>query len=405
MKTYTYQAIDENTRNMVKGTVRASDLNSFLERMRSEGYIVLEVKKALFDPSRLSFLRPAPRLSLEKKGHLLTEVSTLLEAGIPTHRAFEFLADEPDPVVSRLARSICSSLEKGMLLHQALAEHQDSFPGWEIHSVRAAEASGTLADTLKYLGQQAVKTSELQSKVRSSLTYPALVFAVGIVVTAVLVGIVVPSLSGLIGGYDNLPTITKGVISFATFLRRYFLLILGVILVAAGGLLHFGSRSQVAKRLELWLFKMPRLGKLLLVLNLTRFCRAFGMLLRSGVPAAQAVELACESTGSAVFVELGARLRKEVESGTRLSEAMRASGRFPSLMTEIVTVGENSGSLDELSIKIWEFYQGEAARLTASLSSMIEPVLLLAIGIVVGFIAVSVFMPMVNVLNTLTDMP
>lgn len=400
LATYRYWAIHGETGKRTQDVIEIDNVTVFLQEMHRQGYIVTSLKKAPSCKGLPDFFHKNRTVHKVDKGMALMELSAFLKAGIPLKNALERMAAETPPAISRVMRVAVDNLEQGVSFHEAIASQTRFFDQWEIRAIEAAEASGTLADSLEYIGDETLKSHDFSSKVSSSMIYPVLVVAVTMVVAAILVMFVIPSFAGVIGE-ENLPRATKLLLAISGFVRRYWFAIFGILL--AGWFLlkrlfakedRYGVTEQLALRIPGW-------GKILKNSYLVRFGKTFSTLLESGVRVLPALEYAGQATGSALFVRTAIYVRKEVEKGARIGDSMRKSGAFPNLFCELAAAGESSGTLPEMVMKAARFYEGEVNRKLDSLSSMIEPVLILIVGIMVGFLGYTVMGPILRSLEML----
>ena len=400
MATYRYCAIHGETGKRTQDTTEVDNVALFLQEMHQQGYVVTSLKKVSSPRGLQSFFQSNHPVNEVDKGMALMELSAFLKAGIPLKNALERMAVETLPAVSRVMRRAAENLGQGVAFHEAISSEDSFFDQWEIQAIEAAEASGTLADSLEYIGNEALKSHDFNSKVHSAMLYPILVVLVTLAVAVILVVFVIPGFAEVLGE-DNLPRATKMLLAISDFVRGYWYAILGVI-VAGWFLLkrlfakedRYGVTEQLALRVPGW-------GKILEDSYLVRFGKTLSTLLESGVRVLPALEYAGQATGSALFVRTSIYIRKEVEKGAGIGDSMRNSGVFPSLFCELAAAGESSGTLPEMIMKAAEFYEGEVTRKLDSLSSMIEPVLILIVGLMVAFLGYTVMGPILRSLEVI----
>lgn len=396
---YEYCAIHSKTGKRISEKTEIADLTLFLREMHRQGYIVTSVKKAGSFWRRLSFLRPKRAISKSDKGMAMLELSAFLKAGIPLKQSLEQMAQESPRAVSQVLRAAALDLEQGVSFHKAISACEDFFDEWEIQAIKAAEVSGSLAESLEYIGGQTLKSYDFDKKVSSATVYPIMVSAVTVLLAFILVVFVVPAFAGMLGEED-LPGATKALVAISDFVRNYWFALLGFILGGRLFLKHLVAERGNSTSEQLALL-IPGWRKVREYACLVRFGKTLATLLESGVRVLPALEYAGQATGSSLFAERTTYIRKEVEKGARIGDSMRKSGVFPILFCELTAAGEASGTLPEMAVKAARFYEGEVNRRLDLLSSMVEPVLVLIVGIAVGFLGYTVMGPILRSLELL----
>jgi type IV pilus assembly protein PilC len=389
-----YRAIDSASERIVTGSADVKDRASFLAEMHKRGLAVTDLSRAWVRATS----RPARSSGFAvSKARAVVEIGELVKAGIPLRKAIEYVSIETTADVGVLIRGIMADLDSGFSFTEACSRVERGFSPWEIEAFRTAEISGSLAGTLEYVGNNQLNTAELWTKVRSALVYPMLVIALGTVVLLIMIFFLIPSLLSVLGNVNDLPASTRAliVIQRAVMGNPIQLGIILVLLVLSGRALF----DRIRDHLEDVAARIPLIGRLLTVTYLARFCRTYCVLLQSGVPAAEAATHAGLATGSLRFAGASKSARDEVRAGVRLSDGLRNQGIFPRIVVEMVAVGETSGNLSEMLRVLSELYEREAARRAASVSALIEPLTVLMMGSLIGLLALSVFSPMLRVLQ------
>ena len=282
-----------------------------------------------------------------------------------------------------------------------MAGHKKLFDEWEVQAIEASEASGTLSESLTYIGEQALKAHDFDTKVKSAMIYPAFVLVVTFAVVLIMLFFVIPAFSDMLGT-ENLPRSTLVLLAMSKFMKANWMWVFGVLAVAvlvARRVLKKEDTEGYAERAAL---KIPGWGRILRNSYLVRFGKTFATLLESGARVLPALEYSGQATGSALFIKAALDIRKEVERGGRIGDSMRKTGAFPALFCELAAAGESSGTLPEMVSKAAEFYEGEVNRMLNSLSSLVEPILIAIVGIIVGFLAITVMGPILRAVEVLT---
>jgi len=400
LATYRYCAIHGETGKRTQDTVEIGNVALFLQEMHDQGYVVTSLKEATSPSGLRGFFKSSRVVNKVDKGMALMELSAFLKAGIPLKTALERMAVETPPAVSRVMRAAAENLEQGVAFHEAISSEDRFFDQWEIQAIQAAEAAGTMADSLEYIGDETLKSHDFSSKVNSAMNYPILVVLVTMAVAVILVVFVIPGFAEVLGE-ENLPKATKILLAISDFVRSYWYAILGAGVAAWFLLKRLFAREDRYGVAEQMALRIPGWGKILEDSYLVRFGKTFSTLLESGVRVLPALEYAGQATGSALFVRTSIYIRKEVEKGAGIGDSMRKSEVFPNLFCELAAAGESSGTLPEMVMKAAEFYEGEVNRKLDSLSSMVEPALIIIVGLMVGFLGYTVMGPILRSLEVL----
>ncbi len=401
MALYEYRAVNKETGARVVDKAQVDDMSLFLQEMNRQGLLITSVKKTGSGELFGGFFSRRATVSKVDKGMAMMELGAFLKAGIPLRTALERLADESPKAISAPVRAAAEGLEQGMSFSQAVGGNKKFFEEWEVQAIEASEASGTLSETLSYIGEQALKSHDFDSKVKSAMIYPAFVMIVVVAVVMLMLFFVIPSFSNMLGT-ENLPATTVALLKLSNFLKANALWIVGGLVVAYFVAKRFLKKEDTTGLTEKVALKIPGWGKILRNSYLVRFGKTFSTLLESGARVLPALEYAGEATGSALYIKASSEIRKEVERGGRIGDSMRKTDAFPALFCELTAAGEGSGTLPQMVLKASEFYEGEVNRMLGSLSSLIEPVLIGAVGIIVGLLAVTIMGPILKAVEVLT---
>lgn len=323
------------------------------------------------------------------------QLSTLFEAGIPLVRGLRGLGhDESNKVLSRAVNQVADTLEEGNSLAEALSRHPRIFNGLYVNMVRAGEGAGTLEEILRELANYLEKVDAIRTQVRSAMTYPifVLVFALG--VTLFLLLKIVPTFEGIYANFDaELPGPTLALIAASRAIRDNALLFasLAVSVFALGWLWVRTPGGEVQK--DRVLITMPIFGPIVRKATISRQNRTLGTLLRSGLPVLEALRLTEGAVGNA-YLALGLRrVRERVSQGEELTAAFRAAGLMPEMVLQLLATGEESGQLDSMLVKSSDFYDRQVDAAVQGITSLIEPLLIVLVGIIVGIVVVTMFLP------------
>lgn len=400
MRTYAYRARSLTTGRQVRGTARAGSPADLMEQLRQAGYVPLSIRSSGWADRLSRLLRQLEPLQPRDRAVFYRQMATMLQAGLPVTTALEVLTQQGRGGGGEAAAAVHRELVRGAQLAEAMEQSGVAFPAVHISLVRAGELSGRLAEVLDRLAGAEEKDAALRGKVRAALLYPSVVLAVALAVLTFMVLVVVPSFLSIFADLQaELPALTQGLLAFLTVLRRHGHLVV-LALAAVGFGLRFLGRTAGGRRLrDRWRLRVPVLGKLQGLLLLGSLGRTMAMLLGSGLPLLQALEAAGDALGNALYRSVLADVGQGVNRGESLADSMALTGAIPAFVVEMVRVGEQSGALEEMFAKVAESYDRQADEMVANLTALLEPVMLLVVGGLVAFILISLFLPILTLLN------
>jgi type IV pilus assembly protein PilC len=324
------------------------------------------------------------------------QLSTMLAAGIPLVQSFEIVGSgHENAAMQKLIMAVKADVEGGNSLANSLAKHPLYFDDLFINLVEAGEQAGALESLLDKIATYKEKTEALKKKIKKALTYPAAVLVVAFVVTTILLIFVIPAFEDLFKGFGaDLPTFTRKVIDLSVFVRTKGWAI--VILMAIGftTFFYFKKRSRKMRHfLDRMILKVPVIGPIMEKAAIARYARTLATMFAAGVPLVEALESVAGATGNIVY-EVGVlQMRDEVATGQRLQVAMENTDLFPNMVNQMIAVGEESGSLDEMSSKVADFYEEDVDNAVDNLSSLLEPMIMSILGVLVGGLVVAMYLP------------
>ena len=324
------------------------------------------------------------------------QLSTMLAAGIPLVQAFEIVGNGNDkPAMQRLVLDIKVDVEGGTSLHEALAKHPLYFDDLYINLVQAGEQAGALESLLDKVATYKEKTEALKKKVKKALFYPAAVLAVAIIVTVILLIFVIPEFENLYKGFGaDLPAFTQMVIGLSKFVQHKGVFMLIVLAGAIWAFIYFKKRSKAMREfLDRLTLKVPIIGPIMRKAAIARYARTLSTMFSAGVPLVEALDSVAGATGNIVYEKGVNAMRDEVATGQRLQRAMENTGLFPNMVNQMIAVGEESGSLDEMSAKVATFYEAEVDNAVDAMSSLLEPLIMVVLGVLVGGLVIAMYLP------------
>jgi type IV pilus assembly protein PilC len=373
----------------IKGKSLAPDEQALRAELRRQGVA----------PSRIRKQRQGRKGGKVNAGDIAIfarQLSTMLAAGIPLVQAFEIVGNGNDkPAMQRLILDIKVDVEGGTSLHEALGKHPLYFDDLFVNLVQAGEQAGALESLLDKVATYKEKTEALKKKVKKALFYPAAVLAVAVIVTVVLLIFVIPEFESLYKGFGaDLPAFTQFVIGLSKFVQHQGIFIAIVVAGAIWAFIYFKKRSRAMREfLDRLTLKLPVIGPIMRKAAIARYARTLSTMFSAGVPLVEALDSVAGATGNIVYEKGVLAMRDEVATGQRLQRSMENTGLFPNMVNQMIAVGEESGSLDEMSAKVAEFYEAEVDNAVDAMSSLLEPMIMVILGVLVGGLVIAMYLP------------
>jgi general secretion pathway protein F len=399
MSVFEYVALDSRGRER-KGFVDAPGVAAARQALREGGIYPVEIRQAkekessaLSSALEIGFLQ---KISAKEVSIFTRQLSTLLGAGIPLVPSFTvLLAQTKNPLLQKILAQIRADLNEGKSLTASMENYPRVFPPFYINMVKAGEASGTINLVLERLADFSESQQELVSKIRSALAYPLIMLLVGSLVILLLMTFVVPKITGIFADMkQTLPMITVILIAISNFLKSFWWLILLIIFAGIAAFKYLTTGTQAGRRLwDSFRLKAPVWGSLNMKIAVARFSRTLATLLQSGVPLLSAMEIVRNVVNNVYIGEAITRAAKDVEEGQSLAVPLAASGLFPPMVTEMIAIGEQTGSLEKMLNRIAIAYETEAQSDVMVMTSLLEPIMILLMGLIVGFIVFSILLP------------
>ena len=376
----------------VAGEISASSEAAAKTKLRNQGINPTRVKKknkSLFG---------------SKKGKIVTkditvfsrQLATMMSAGVPLVQSFEIVGrGHENKAMQELILTIKSDIEAGTSLTEGLSKHPKHFSELYINLVKAGEQSGILEDILHKLATYLEKFEALKSKIKGAMSYPIAVVVVAIVITMILMIFVIPQFESLFSGFGaDLPFLTRFVINLSDFFVSAWYLIAGAAFLAVGGLIQAMKRSQkFADHVDRVLLKIPIIGDILNKSCIARFSRTLATMFAAGTPLVEAMESVAGASGNVVYKEATYHIRDEVSTGSQMNTAMQQTGVFPNMVVQMVAIGEESGAIDTMLLKVAEWYEQEVDDAVDTLTSLLEPLIMSVLGVIIGGLVIAMYLP------------
>jgi type IV pilus assembly protein PilC len=384
---FEWEGKDKNGK-IVRGEMRAGGEAMVSASLRRQGILISKVRKRRMSGGR----------SIKQKDIAVftRQLSTMMRAGVPLIQAFDIVArGSTNPKMTRLLTDIRSDVETGTSLSAAFRKHPLHFDALYCNLVEAGEAGGILETLLDRLAIYQEKTMAIKNKIKSAMIYPVAVLVVAFVVLAVIMIFVIPAFEDVFKSFGaDLPAPTLFVIAMSKFFIGYWYLIFGII----GGGTYFFIQSwrrsaKMQKAMDRLLLKVPVFGELVNKSSVARWTRTLSTMFAAGVPLVEALDSVGGASGNAVFQEATEQIQKDVSTGSALTTSMQTTGVFPTMVIQMCAIGEESGSLDAMLGKAAEFYEDEVDEAVKGLSSLMEPFIIVILGVLIGGIVVSMYLP------------
>ncbi|MEP6756336.1 MAG: type II secretion system F family protein [Chthonomonadales bacterium] len=404
MATFAYTVRDA-TGQVRTGTSEAENVDILKRRLQEQGFTVTDLKQTANTRKK----KPGGgwgRVKLADLSIFCRQFSTMIDAGVSLVRSLDVLGEQTqNPKLKRMILDIQQEVESGQTLSKAMGKYPKTFTNLFIGLIRAGEVGGVLEEALQRLSHFLEKDMELKRKVKAALTYPCIVVVVAVGIVVGLCTFIVPKFIDLFKdlGVKELPWMTQVLVDFSDFLKNKWYIGIMMIFIGYIAIKYFGTTRIGRRVIDRIKLKVPVFGKLHHKIALARFSRTLGTLLVSGVPILQALETVAGTVGNTIISEAVMEARARIREGDRIKDPLEKSRMFPPMVVHMISIGEESGALDQMLTKIADFYEQEVDATLQSLTAAIEPVLIVFLGVCVGFIVIAMFMPLIQVIQNLTS--
>ncbi len=414
MPVFAFEAVDSNGQK-VKSDVTASTKDDAIKQIRQKG-----LKPTRIAPKK-GGAAPAGGAGADKKkkkkGFALfdnvkpaqvttftTQLSTLQDAGLPIVRSLKILEEQQKPGRFKdQLEAVAEEVEQGSTFSEALSKYPKTFDKLYISMVKAGEAGGVLDVILRRLATFMEKSEALKKKVKSAMIYPTAVISVAVVILIVIMVFVVPAFKKMFEDIgQNLPLPTQMLLTTSNLLKAYWYLIPGIPIFFMVVYRLIARTEKGERALDALKLKMPVFGNILKKSAVARFCRTLGTLIASGVPILEALRIVKDAVGNVVIASAIDEVHNSIREGDTIAEPMRQSGIFDELLVNMIDVGEETGELDKMMMKIADNYETDVDVAVEGMSSLLEPLLIVSMGLIVGFIVISLFLPLVAIIKNIS---
>lgn len=397
MSAFQYSGKERASGKVVQGTIEAASEVEGIGLLRDRGVLVTSIGEAKArGPAQKQKRRKKKKITIDDRVIFSRQMSTMINAGLPLVEGLNILAENLENAsFAEIIRQIQRDVEGGETLTDAMAKHPRVFDTLYVSLIRAGEASGMLDQILVQLSVYLEKAATLQRKVKSAMIYPSVIVSVAIAVVLLLMVKVVPVFATIFDSFDaELPGPTKAMIVASEFCQSNFPFMVAAIIGGVIFLRYYIRTESGRLQFDSLLLKLPVLGELFQKLAIAKFTRTFSTLLRSGVNIIFSLEIVARSSGNMVVERAVFRVRESIKEGESIAAPLKESAIFPSMVVRMIDIGERTGALDDMLVKIADYYEEQVDIAVAGLTSLMEPLIICFLGIVVGGIVISMFLPM-----------
>lgn len=405
MTKFSYIATDQSGKT-IKGETEAAEKTAIYALLNEKGLRPLSVDEVKATKAAGFSLFSNNKVKADDLVMFTRQLSAMISAGVPLLRAIGSLEEHAESKsLKKILEYLYKDVQSGMSLADALAKYPETFNDVYINMVRAGEAAGILDDILKRLALQQEKSARIRKKVKSAMTYPVVLLTITVLAFFGLMIFVIPQIGDIIkdlGGEDaELPALTQAMLVISDVIIAYWYIVLPVLGAGVYALLRYIKTPGGKRNFHKFVLKVPGVNQLIRKLAVARFARTFSALMGAGVAVLESLSVTAHAVGNSLYEEAILDAGEQVKNGKNLSEIIDKNDLFPSIVSQMLAVGEETGQTDMVLIKVADFYEEEVDAAIDSLSSIIEPLMIVVMGGMVGLIAASVMMPIANMSNTI----
>ncbi|MGY0560272.1 type II secretion system F family protein [Luteimonas sp. A277] len=391
LDTFVWQGTDKRGQKM-KGEQQAKNANLLRAELRRQGIMPTVVKakpKPLFGST-------GKTITPKEIAVFMRQIATMIKSGVPIVQSLEIIGNgHKNPKMMEMVNAIRLDIEGGSPFNEALGKYPVQFDELTRNLVKVGEAAGVLETVLDSVASYKENIETLKGKIKKALFYPITVVAVAIIVSAILLIFVVPQFEAVFQGFGaDLPAFTQMIVAASKFMVSYWWMILGIVVIAVFGFIFAYKRSPALQHsMDRLMLKIPIIGQVLHNAAIARFARTLATTFQAGVPLVEALESVAGATGNRVYEQATHRIREDVAVGYQMNMAMKQVNLFPHMVVQMTAIGEEAGALDTMLYKVADFYEEEVNNAVDALSSLIEPLIMIFIGIVVGGMVIGMYLP------------
>jgi type IV pilus assembly protein PilC len=404
MPSFQYVARDTSGK-MIRGSTQAASQSAVVKFLRDQGLTPTSIQAGEVSAQSRQSKGKGGSPNLEDSVIVSRQMATMIRAGLPLLEVLDILADQAEKAsMKKILREVEKDVESGSSFTEAIQKHKSVFDTFFISMVRAGEASGMLDSILDQVASYLEKAISIRRKVKSAVMYPATVSFVAGIITCFLLVKIVPVFEEIFADLgSDLPLPTQVTMFLSEILQHHLLkLVIGMIVFTIV-IIQWGKTKGGRYKIDYIKLRLPVFGPIFIKVAIAKFTRTLGTLIKAGVSILYALEITAKTAGNAVIEDAVMRTRSSIQSGESITKPLVESGAFPPMVTRMIDVGERTGALESMLGKIADFYEDQVDTAVAGLTSLIEPLLIVFLGLVVGFIVISMFMPMFKMVEVLSS--
>jgi type IV pilus assembly protein PilC len=400
MAIFSYVAIDSAGKT-INGNFDQADRASAISALTKQGLRPVSLKNPTVKSSSFDIKNyfGANKVKADQLVMFTRQLSAMIGAGVPLLRALTALSGHvaDSPVLKKILDGVIQNIESGSTFGDALAKYPNTFNDIYVNMVRAGEAAGILDDILKRLARQQEKSMTMRKKIKAAMAYPLVLMAITVLAFFGLMIFIIPQIGKImidLGGADaKLPMLTQVMLNISSFITKYWYIIIAVTGIVVYVILRYIKTKKGKYQFHYILLRTPIIKKIISKVAVAHFARTFSALIEAGVAVLEALTVTSRAVGNALFEEALVKAELEVKNGKTLSSVMEADPLFPPIIAQMLLVGEETGQTDKVLVKVADFYEEEVENAISSISSIIEPIMIVIMGSMVGLIAASVMLP------------
>ena len=380
---------------IIEGIYEAPDRQNVVDMIRQKSFYLLEIEE-LPESKDLKEMDMFSKITSRDLTIYCNQFASILKAGVPLIQALQMLGEQTEnPLLQSITKTISEDIQKGSSLSEAMSVHEKYFPPILIHMIHAGEVSGTLENSLDVMANHFEKAYKLKSKVKSAMIYPMVVLFVSIAVVIFLLVFVVPAFLDIFeNAGSELPGVTRALIAVSGFLRNNFIVLIAFLVIIIGLSRVYLSGESGRLSFDRFKLKAPLLGEVQMKSIAANFARTLSTLMSTGVGITEAIKITSRVVNNLHVEKKLNDIEKQVREGRGLADPSRESGLFPPMLVNMIMLGEETGNLEDMLAKTAEFYEEEVDEATARLTTMLEPLIIVVLGLVIAFIVIAIALPM-----------
>lgn len=395
MKKFKYTARDLKGKP-IEGELEARDISAVADILHDRGLIVIKVKESIgFDIAKLNEINIGG-VPMKDKVVFMRQMATMVGAGLPLSRSLEIMFQQAgNPLFKRVLKEVLDSVQSGKSLADSFRAQDEVFDDITLNLIEAGEQSGNLETILDKLAVELEESKELADKLRSAMIYPLIISVIIVAVVLLMMFFLVPSMAEIYGDFNaELPWATQFLMTASEFMLGYWWVMLIITLVFGLSFKYYIDTEKGSRNFDKLVLRIPVVGLIISKMQIAQFTRILALLLASGLPIIRALELTASSLSNEMFRDAVTASKEEVEKGGALAIPIARSQYFPLIVSSMIAVGEETGEIDSVLLKVSQYYKDEVDVATSNLSSILEPVFLIIMGLAIGFISLAIYMPM-----------